>query len=259
MTSPVDPIALAIEVSRLLDTLTIVHTVGGSIASSFAGEPRSTIDIDIVAAIREPDIEPLVAALSADFYVDAAAVRRAVREKGTANLIHQATQLKIDLFVAGGLRSISSSCSVVKKSCSVERSNLAPQDLGLRTDRGRTKDEGRTKNVLVRLRAYPEGVVRDYIGERPPPPEFAVGRANAAARPAAAPMARAARPAMDSLSSSPASSSTRGRTSLGCLTPSGRRGTASSTRGSRPAVCGRCTSDSGPGGSERIRSRCPRS
>lgn len=102
MTSPVDPIALAIEVSRLLDSLAIEHTVGGSIASSFAGEPRSTINIDIVAAIREADIEPLVAALSADFYVDAAAVRRAVREKGTANLIHQPTQLKIDLFVAGG-------------------------------------------------------------------------------------------------------------------------------------------------------------
>lgn len=102
MSVPVDPIALAIEVSRVLDSLGILHTVGGSIASSFAGEPRSTIDIDIVAAIREPDVESLVAALSADFYVDAAAVRRAVRERGTANLIHQPTQLKVDLFIAGG-------------------------------------------------------------------------------------------------------------------------------------------------------------
>jgi hypothetical protein len=33
-----------------LDALGIVHTIGGSIASSIAGEPRSTIDIDIVAA-----------------------------------------------------------------------------------------------------------------------------------------------------------------------------------------------------------------
>lgn len=102
MSAPVDPIALAVEISRLLDSLAIPHTVGGSIASSFAGEPRSTIDIDIVAAIREQDIEPLVAALSADFYVDAGAVRRAVRDRGTTNLIHQPTQLKVDLFVAGG-------------------------------------------------------------------------------------------------------------------------------------------------------------
>ena len=102
MSDPVDPIAVAIAVSRILDGLDISHTVGGSIASSFAGEPRSTIDIDIVVAMREPQVEPLVSALAADFYVDAAALHRAVRERGTTNLIHQATQLKVDLFVAGG-------------------------------------------------------------------------------------------------------------------------------------------------------------
>lgn len=102
MSDPVDPIAVAIAVSRVLDGLAIPHTVGGSIASSFAGEPRSTIDIDVVVAIREPQVEPLVSALAADFYVDAAALHRAVRDRGTTNLIHQATQLKVDLFVAGG-------------------------------------------------------------------------------------------------------------------------------------------------------------
>jgi hypothetical protein len=39
-----------------LDALGIVHTIGDSIASSIAGEPRSTIDIDIVAAVRESDV-----------------------------------------------------------------------------------------------------------------------------------------------------------------------------------------------------------
>lgn len=102
MSDPVDPIAIAVAVARILDGLGIPHTVGGSIASSFAGEPRSTVDIDIVAAIREPHVDPLVAALAADFYVDAAALHRAVRERGTTNLIHQPTQLKVDLFVAGG-------------------------------------------------------------------------------------------------------------------------------------------------------------
>ena len=102
MSDPVDPIAIAVAVGRILDGLGIPHTVGGSIASSFAGEPRSTVDIDIVAAIREPHVDPLVAALAADFYVDAAALHRAVRERGTTNLIHQPTQLKVDLFVAGG-------------------------------------------------------------------------------------------------------------------------------------------------------------
>ena len=42
MTGPVDPIAVAVLVARVLDRLGIRHTVGGSLASSFAGEPRST-------------------------------------------------------------------------------------------------------------------------------------------------------------------------------------------------------------------------
>lgn len=102
MTAPIDPIAIALSVSQVLDTLGISHTIGGSLASSFAGEPRSTVDIDVVAALEESHIPGIVSALSADFYVDADALRRAVRDRASANLIHQATQLKVDVFVAGG-------------------------------------------------------------------------------------------------------------------------------------------------------------
>lgn len=103
MTAPLpDYLGTALVVVHALDRLGIANTVGGSIAASFAGEPRSTIDIDIIAAIRESHVRPLVDDLSGDFYVDADALRRAVRSHSTANLIHQASQLKIDLFVAGG-------------------------------------------------------------------------------------------------------------------------------------------------------------
>jgi hypothetical protein len=66
------------------------------------GEPRSTIDIDIVAAIDDRHVEGLVAALGHDFYVDPESVRRAIRTRSSTNLIHLATQYKVDLFVAGG-------------------------------------------------------------------------------------------------------------------------------------------------------------
>ena len=102
MSVPVDPIAIALTVARALDSLGISHTIGGSIASSIAGEPRSSIDIDVVAAVREADVPTLVAALSGDFYVDAESLHRAVRDRSSANLIHQATQLKVDIFVSGG-------------------------------------------------------------------------------------------------------------------------------------------------------------
>lgn len=102
MTSPPDPIAVALGVVGVLDSLGIVCTVGGSIAASFAGEPRSTIDIDIVVALDLDRVTALVKALDTAFYVDAHALERAVRQRSSTNLIHHATQLKVDLFVAGG-------------------------------------------------------------------------------------------------------------------------------------------------------------
>lgn len=100
--TPFDPLDTALRVSAQLDALGISHTIGGSLASAFAGEPRATADIDIVAAIEERHVAPLVATLGTEFYVDAEALRRAVRTRTSTNLIHHATQLKVDLFVAGG-------------------------------------------------------------------------------------------------------------------------------------------------------------
>jgi hypothetical protein len=102
MTTPVDPIAVAAVVIGVLERLGISNTIGGSIAASFAGEPRSTVDIDVVVSLGEDQIAALVAALSPDFYVDEDAVRRAVRAHSTVNVIHIATMLKVDIFVAGG-------------------------------------------------------------------------------------------------------------------------------------------------------------
>jgi hypothetical protein len=100
--TPGAAIYAALVVAGVLDRLGVANTVGGSVAASFAGEPRSTIDVDLVVALEEPHVDALVAALGDDFYVDAAALRRAIRLRSSANLIHHATQLKIDLFVAGG-------------------------------------------------------------------------------------------------------------------------------------------------------------
>ena len=63
MTTAFDPIAVALKVTRALDDLGIAHTIGGAIAASFAGEPRASIDIDIVAALDEPQIADFVSLL----------------------------------------------------------------------------------------------------------------------------------------------------------------------------------------------------
>ncbi len=101
MTAIADPIAVALLVADALEVLGLRYTVGGSLASSMSGEPRSTLDVDMVVAITESDIGPIVAALGTEFYVSEDALRRAVRERSTANLIHHRTSIKIDLFVMG--------------------------------------------------------------------------------------------------------------------------------------------------------------
>jgi hypothetical protein len=102
VTAAADPIAVAVRVGEILDALGVRHTIGGSIAASFAGEPRSTIDVDFVAALSDRHVAPLVVAATPEFYVAEAALHRAVALRGTANLIHQDSQIKVDLFVAGG-------------------------------------------------------------------------------------------------------------------------------------------------------------
>lgn len=55
-----------------------------------------------MAAVEEPQVAAIVSRLVEEFDVDEQARRRAVRERTTTNFIHHATQLKIDLFTAGG-------------------------------------------------------------------------------------------------------------------------------------------------------------
>jgi len=89
-------------VADALDACLIRYAVGGSVASSISGEPRSTLDIDIVVAMSERHLDPFVTALRDGFYVDPDGLRRAIRERSRANLVHHATSIKVDLFIEGG-------------------------------------------------------------------------------------------------------------------------------------------------------------
>ena len=102
MTADPDPYSVARLVSDAFDAVGVDHTVGGSIASSFAGEPRSTVDIDFVAALDERQVPAFVGALGRDFYADEDGLRRSVRSRTSPNLIHLQTMLKVDVFVARG-------------------------------------------------------------------------------------------------------------------------------------------------------------
>lgn len=96
------PIQVALLVADAFEVCGLRYLVGGSVASSVSGEPRTTLDVDIVVAMVETDVDRFLAALGSEFYADDAAIRRAVRQHSSANLIHQPSAIKVDLFIAGG-------------------------------------------------------------------------------------------------------------------------------------------------------------
>ncbi len=94
-------IDIALTVARALEACGIPYTIGGSLASSFSGEPRFTQDVDILVRLEPPQIAPLMSALGSAFYADADAIARAVARHASVNIIHIATSIKVDLFIAG--------------------------------------------------------------------------------------------------------------------------------------------------------------
>src|SRR5262245_28129030 len=85
-----------------LDRLNVRYCVGGSVASSFHGAARSTLDVDLAAELDERSATELVAALSIDYYGSESAAVDAVRRKSCFNLIHYKTSIKIDIFISRG-------------------------------------------------------------------------------------------------------------------------------------------------------------
>lgn len=94
-----DVLDVALLVAEALARSGVDYFLGGSLASSFQGEPRATNDIDMVVDLAEAGVGPFVAALGPAFDVDEEALRRAVRERGSWNVIHVPTVTKVDLFV----------------------------------------------------------------------------------------------------------------------------------------------------------------
>ena len=71
----------------------------GSFAMAHYATPRMTRDIDLVVALRLADVDELVAAFAADFYIDADAARDAVKSERLFNLMHYGSGIKIDFIV----------------------------------------------------------------------------------------------------------------------------------------------------------------
>lgn len=96
-----DVLAIAIDVANRLEEARVPYVIGGSLASSVHGEPRATMDVDVVADLPLEAITRLVGSLRPDYYVDEEAVRDAVLSHGSFNAVHMRSGVKVDFFAAG--------------------------------------------------------------------------------------------------------------------------------------------------------------
>lgn len=94
-----DPLLVVGLLVEAFDSLGIRYLVGGSVASSVYGVPRSTQDADFVAELFGKHVEPLVQALAAEFYIDPDMIRDAIARQASFNVVHLKTMFKADIFV----------------------------------------------------------------------------------------------------------------------------------------------------------------
>lgn len=95
-----EPVEVTLQVAEVLENLGIPYVIGGSMASTAYGRIRTTMDVDIVAELKFEQVQPLVAALKSDFYVDSTAITEAIQRRSSCSFIHLETTFKVDLFVA---------------------------------------------------------------------------------------------------------------------------------------------------------------
>ena len=87
---------------RLLEKLSkagIDFMVVGSVAASFHGHPRTTMDIDAVVEGDEETLRRFARSLGEGYYVDEEEIKQAVRSQRAFNIIDESSGYKADLII----------------------------------------------------------------------------------------------------------------------------------------------------------------
>jgi hypothetical protein len=94
-----DVTAVTLHMVTILEELQIPYVIGGSLASTFHGVARTTLDADIVADIRFEHLPFLIERLQDDFYISRDALIDAIEHHSSFNIIHLTTLFKVDIFI----------------------------------------------------------------------------------------------------------------------------------------------------------------
>lgn len=97
-----EPLAVTLLVVQVLDDLGVPYFIGGSLASAVHGVVRTTMDVDLVAALESGHVAPFIDRLGEAFYADEGMIRDAVNRHSSFNVIHLESMFKVDVFVYKG-------------------------------------------------------------------------------------------------------------------------------------------------------------
>src|SRR5262249_49451378 len=84
---------------RVLDDLQIPYVLGGSLASSVLGISRNTRDADIAVEPFPGKEERLATSFGSNCYLSLAAIREALQQRSSFNIINTCTGFKVDVFI----------------------------------------------------------------------------------------------------------------------------------------------------------------
>lgn len=93
-------LATLVAVARALEAAGAEYLVGGSLASSLQGVPRSTRDVDLVADLRMSRIDAFANALGESFYADSERIRDGVARRASFNVIDLRNGFKADVYLS---------------------------------------------------------------------------------------------------------------------------------------------------------------
>jgi hypothetical protein len=96
-----DLLSLLADITATFDALEIPWVLGGSLASSHYGEPRTTLDADVAIVSQGQGLVHLYDELRARYYVSESALSLIGPEGGSFNVVDSSRGVKVDIFVLG--------------------------------------------------------------------------------------------------------------------------------------------------------------
>jgi len=167
-----DVIDAAGAIAGVFEALDVPYLIGGSLACTTWSVPRFTLDVDVVAALEEHHVTPLLEALGGRWYSDEAAIREAITRCTSFSVVRLRGMIKVDVFVPPDEGLHQSKWSRVRHAdldCDRELPITSPEDILLQKldwyRRGGESSEQQWLDVTTLLRIQKEHLDHAYLDE----------------------------------------------------------------------------------------------